>query len=134
MTDTNSAIEAWLSSALGGSLVAQIAQHRGIDLEELPADEQSPEVRRLLYELRTFGIDPELTAQHAAISLACLFVKSENAEAIIDAFTGVLWSILGDPKGNGSEPPELYRKAGFAMHLALVGFFDPSIPERVFDS
>lgn len=134
MTDTSSAVQVWLSSALGGSLIAQMAQSRGIELEDLPEGAQSDQLNSLLQELKTSGIDPELVAEHAALSLACLFVQAENAEAIINAFTDVLWSVLGDPTRNGDLPPEIYRKAGFAMHIALVGFFDPSITERVFNS
>lgn len=134
MTDTSSAVQVWLSSALGGSLISQMAQSRGIELEDLPEGAQSDQLNSLLQELKTSGIDPELVAEHAALSLACLFVQAENAKAIINAFTDVLWSVLGDPTRNGDQPPEIYRKAGFAMHIALVGFFDPSITERVFNS
>jgi hypothetical protein len=47
---------------------------------------------------------------------------------IVCQYTSLLWSILGDPK-NGGKPPEIYRKAGVAMHLALLGILDPSFPE-----
>lgn len=136
MTDTQNPVESWLSSSLSGSFVAQIARHRGLQFEDLTnedADQISAETEAILTELHELGISSSLTTEHVLASLACLFISPDNAEAIIDAFTGILWSVLGDPKRNGEKPPELYRKAGFAMHVALLGFFDPSIPKRVFE-
>lgn len=135
MTDTENPVESWLSSAVCGSLVAQVARKRGLEFTDLAdSGEISSETEAILQELHDLGITGSITAEHALSSLACLFISSDNAEAIIDSFTGILWSVLGDPKQNGAQPPEIYRKAGFAMHVALLGFFDPSIPKRVFQS
>lgn len=133
MTEASSSIHDWMGSALAGSLVSQIAKRRGIELEDMPHKQATAEIQQLCLELDALGIDPELTAEHMALSLACLFTRTSNVEAVVDSFTGVLWHILGDPDHNGDKPPEIYRKAGFAIHLALVGFFDPSLSERVFD-
>lgn len=136
MTETPTPIESWLSSALAGSLVAQIAIKRGLafdDLGDAAATELSPQTEAILSELHNLGITGTLTTEHVMASLTCLFIQPDNAEAIIDTFTGILWSVLGDPERNGGKPPDIYRRAGFLMHLALVGFFDPSIPERVFE-
>jgi len=133
MTETTTPIADWLSSAVCGSLVAQVARKRGLEFTDL-ADfgDITSETEAILQELHDLGITGSITAEHALSSLACLFISSDNAEAIIDSFTGILWSVLGDPKQNGEQPPEIYRKAGFAIHVALLGFFDPSIPKRVF--
>lgn len=136
MTETPTPIESWLSSALCGSLVAQIAKKRGLAFDALAnADttELSTETEAILSELHDLGITGTLTTEHVMASLTCLFIHPDNADAIIDAFTGILWSVLGDPERNGGKPPDIYRRAGFAMHVALLGFFDPSIPERVFN-
>ena len=60
------------------------------------------------------------------ISLVALFAQPCNADLITSQLTALLWSILGDPK-NGGRPPEIYRRAGSAMYLALLGILNPSI-------
>jgi hypothetical protein len=124
-------VEEYLSSAIAGSLIGQIASRRELSFYTLlgPSfDGDSPELRALSDELTELGINPDLLANHALSSLVALFVEESNANLIVCQYTSLLWSILGDPK-NGGKPPEIYRKAGVAMHLALLGILDPSFPE-----
>lgn len=123
-------VEEYLSCALAGALVGQLAARRELDFMTLIGpnfDGDSPELRSLSDELTELGIDPNLLATHALTALVALFVEQNNADLIVGQYTSLLWSILGDPK-NGGSPPEIYRKAGVAMHLSLLGILDPTFP------
>lgn len=123
-------VEEYLSSALAGSLLGQIANRRQIHFTTLLGpgfDGDSPELRALSDELTELGICPDTLANHALCSLVALFVEQSNAELIVAQYTSLLWTILGDPKSGA--PPEIYRRAGVAMHLALLGILDPSFTE-----
>lgn len=123
-------VEEFLSTALAGSLVGQIAAERRISFTTLVGpnfDGESPELRALTNELTELGIYPDQLANHALIALVSLFMENSNAELIITQYTSLLWTILGDPKSGA--PPEIYRRAGVAMHLALLGILDPSFIE-----
>lgn len=123
-------VEEFLSTALAGSLVGQIAAERRISFTTLAGpnfDGESPELRALADELTELGIYPDQLANHALIALVSLFMENSNAELIITQYTSLLWTILGDPKSGA--PPEIYRRAGVAMHLALLGILDPSFIE-----
>lgn len=123
-------VEEYLSAALAGSLIGQIANRRGIHFSELlgPSfDGDTPELRELSDELTELGLCPDTLANHALCSLVALFVEQSNAELIVTQYTSLLWTILGDPKSGA--PPEIYRRAGVAMHLALLGILDPSFTE-----
>lgn len=123
-------VEEYLSAALAGSLIGQIANRRGIHFSELlgPSfDGDTPELRELSDELTELGLCPDTLANHALCSLVALFVEQGNAELIVTQYTSLLWTILGDPKSGA--PPEIYRRAGVAMHLALLGILDPSFTE-----
>jgi hypothetical protein len=124
-------LEEYLSTAVAGSLIGQIARAREIPFKEMfSADGSgSPAVRAIATELDELGIDAELLASQALYALVALFSQQENAELITSQYTSLLWSILGDPK-NGGNPPEIYRRAGCAMHLTLLGILDPSITEK----
>ncbi|MGA0848092.1 MAG: hypothetical protein ACO3PY_05755 [Pontimonas sp.] len=131
MSDYNH-IDEYLSTAVAGSLVGQIARARNISFKEMFAADGvsiSPTIRAITLELDELGIDPELIASQVLYALVALFAKEENAELITSQYTSLLWSILGDPK-NGGSPPEIYRRAGCALHLTLLGILDPSIPEQ----
>lgn len=128
MAPSQTKVEEYLSSAIAGSLIGQVASRRCISFSTLlgpDLDGESSELRNLSDEITEIGIDPDVLATHALLSLVSLFVESSNAELIIDRFSSLLWTILGDPK-NGGRPPEIYRRAGVAMHLALLGILDPS--------
>jgi len=125
-------LEEYLSSAIAGSLVGQIARAREIPFKEMFSTDgtaTSPTIRAIATELDELGIDAELLASQALYALVALFAQEENAELITSQYTSLLWSILGDPK-NGGSPPEIYRRAGCAMHLTLLGILDPSITEK----
>lgn len=130
MTNTDpNRLEEYLATAVAGSLIGQIARKRDIAMGDLFAsgfDTASPTVRALATELDDLGIDAQLLASQSLLALVALFAQESNADLITGQFTALLWSILGDPK-NGGSPPEIYRRAGVAMHLALLGILDPSI-------
>ena len=129
MTRTPTKLEEYLSSAIAGSLVGQIAIHRGTDLKGLIHSHMSggpSQVNALADEIANLGLDPDLLAAHTLGALVALFMQPENAELLTAQFTGLLWSILGDPK-NGGGPPPIYRKAGSALHLTLLGILDPHL-------
>lgn len=130
MTSANR-LEEYLSTAVAGSLIGQIARAREVPLREMftPNGSTSPTVRAIATELDELGIDAELLASQALYALVALFAQEENADLITSQFTALLWSILGDPQ-NGGSPPEIYRRAGCAMHLTLLGILDPSITEK----
>lgn len=133
MTDTDpNRLEEYLATAVAGSLIGQLARKRDIPMRELFADGMetpSPTVRALATELDDLGIDAQLLASQSLMALVALFAQESNADLITGQFTALLWSILGDPK-NGGSPPEIYRRAGVAMHLTLLGILDPSIVEK----
>lgn len=131
MTEAPNNIEEFVSQTVAGSMIAQIARHRDLDLENVLNLRRPEDVMGIAYELEQLGLDPSLTAKHLMLALAAMFIERENATTIIDAFADILWKILGAPDTGGKEPPALYRKAAFVMHLTLTGFFDPSIPEKV---
>jgi len=131
MSAEQTKVEEYLSSALAGSLVGQIAAQRRISFITLLGsdfDGESPELRSLANELTELGICPDQLANHALSALVSLFMANSNAELIVAQYTSLLWTILGDPKSGA--PPEIYRRAGVAMHLALLGILDPSLTEN----
>lgn len=127
MADSPNKLEEYLATVLAGSLVGQLAAERGLSYSDLGPG--SATLQSLASELSELGFDPELSATHCLHSLVALFAQPSNADLITGQFTALLWSILGDPK-NGGRPPEIYRRAGVAMHLALLGILDPSIVEK----
>ncbi len=127
VADDPNKLEEYLATVLAGSLVGQLAAERGLAYADLAPG--SAQLRSLAGELADLGFDPEILATHCLHSLVALFAQPGNADLITGQFTALLWSILGDPK-NGGRPPEIYRRAGTAMHLALLGILDPSIVER----
>lgn len=125
-------LEEYLATAVAGSLIGQLARKRDIPMGDLFACgllNPSPVVRELATELENLGFDPQLLASQSLYALVALFAEESNADLITSQFTALLWSILGDPK-NGGSPPEIYRRAGVAMHLTLLGILDPSIVEK----
>lgn len=125
-------LEEYLATALAGSLIGQLARQREISVGDLFGsgfDTASPTVKTLASELDDLDIDVQLLASQSLLALVALFAQESNADLITSQFTALLWSILGDPK-NGGSPPEIYRRAGVAMHLALLGILDPSIVEN----
>lgn len=127
MADDPNKLEEYLATVIAGSLVGQLAAERDLQYSDLAPG--STTLRSLANELADLGFDPETLATNCLHSLVALFAQPSNADLITGQFTALLWSILGDPK-NGGRPPEIYRRAGAAMHLALLGILDPSIVER----
>jgi hypothetical protein len=117
-------IESYLSQAVAGSLIGAIAARRNQDITEF-ADPDSPELRALFEELCDLGIYPQVIANHSLTALAALFCEPDNADRITTSLTDLLWTILGDPKSGA--PPEIYRRAGTAMHVTLLGLLCPSV-------
>jgi hypothetical protein len=129
MTRTPTKLEEYLSSALAGSLVGQVARHRGTDLEDLVLGHlngDNNQVTELANAITELGIDPDLLAAHALTAITALFMEPQNAATLRAQFTGLMWTILGNPKTGGA-PPELYHKAGAALHMVLLGILDPNL-------
>ena len=122
MTSDNK-VEEFVAHALAGVLVGQVAGARSITIEDLMADHDGV-VSSLSHELASLGIDPDYTARSLLLALATLFMDNGNASLVIDHLTELLWTILGPPEGG--PPPEIYRRAGLAMHLAFVGLLHSS--------
>ena len=124
VADDSHRLEKYLASKIAGCLVGQLAAKRGLQYSDVaPGSKQR---NSLADELVNHGFDPEVLATYSLISLVALFAQPGNADLITNQLTALLWSILGDPE-NGGHPPEIYRRAGSAMYLALLGILDPSI-------
>lgn len=120
---TQNQLERYLSYALGGSLVGQIAATRLIAPEDILKPDSS-ELEVIETDLVDLGIRPDLLASSALSALVTMFCNEANAPKIVELMTQRLWEILGDPK-SGS-PPELYRKAGYSMFAFFVMCLRPS--------
>lgn len=128
MTTPTDKVSDYIATAIGGSIIGQMARRRSISTDDL-LTQGNPLLRSLADELSELGLDPHLIANHTLAALVALFIEEGNADRIITTFTNLLWTVLGDPE-NGGNPPEIYRRAGVAMHLTLLGLIDPSIIER----
>lgn len=123
-------LEEYLGLVAAGSLIGQLARARDIDAETLfngPARVRT----ELASDLADLGIDPNLLASQLLSALCALFMQETNAALVVEQYTGLLWNILGDPKRGGDTPPELYRRAGCALHLALLALLDPESTEHL---
>ncbi len=126
MTSDNK-IEEYLSHAIAGCLVGQIAAARRLSFDDLIAcDGES--VRSLGYELAELGLDPDRISEALLLALATLFMEGSNASMIAGHLSDLLWTILGPPEGG--TPPEIYRRAGVAMLLAFVGLLNSDYVEQ----
>jgi hypothetical protein len=108
-----------------------MAMARDISIEAVLAP-NSLALKVLHAELVEFGLDPELLSQQALAAITALIIEPENADRVSTELTNLLWSILGDPE-SGS-PPEIYRRAGQAMHLSFISILSPDILEPFFKS
>jgi hypothetical protein len=116
---------------MAGSLIGQMAMARAVSVEAVLAP-NSVALQSLRAELTEFGLDADLLAEQALAAVTALFIEPDNADRITTELTRLLWSILGDPESGA--PPELYRRAGQAMHLSFVGILSPDILEPFFKS
>jgi len=131
MSETQTKVEEYLTAAVAGSLIGQVAGQRNLSFASLlgtEGDGESPHLRAITAEFTELGIDPALLANHSLLALVALFAEEANAELIVSQYSSLLWTILGDPRSGA--PPEIYRRAGVAMHLALLGILDPSFSEH----
>lgn len=126
---SSTSVRDYLGCALAGSLIGQMAMARDISVEAVLAP-NSLALHSLREELTEFGLDADLLAQQALAAITALFIEPDNADRITTELTRLLWTILGDPE-SGS-PPEIYRRAGHAMHLSFIGILSPDILEPFF--
>ncbi len=119
-------LELFTSEVIASSIAGQIALARDLDFDDLIANESSA-LNALCDEITDLGLDPDLLANHVLNGLLTLFVLPHNADVMIENFSKLLWTILGDPENGGDTPPPLYQKAGQAMHLTFVSLLDPSV-------
>lgn len=126
---SSTTLREYLTRALGGSLIGQMAVAREVSVEAVLAP-QSAALCSLRAELTEFGLEPELLAEQALTALTALLIEPDNAERIVIELTKLLWSILGDPESGA--PPELYRHAGHAMFLSFIGIISPDVLDPLF--
>lgn len=128
---SSTSVRDYLSCAMAGSLIGQMAMARAISVEAVLAP-NSMALQSLRTELDEFGLDADLLAEQALAAVTALFIEPENADRITTELTKLLWSVLGDP--DSGAPPEIYRRAGHAMHLSFIGILSPDILEPFFKS
>ena len=128
---SSTSVRDYLSCAMAGSLIGQMAMARDISVEAVLAP-NSMALQSLRTELDEFGLDADLLAEQALAAITALFIQPENADRITTELTKLLWSVLGDP--DSGAPPEIYRRAGHAMHLSFIGILSPDILEPFFKS
>lgn len=128
---SSTSVRDYLSCAMAGSLIGQMAMARDISVEAVLAP-NSMALQSLRTELDEFGLDADLLAEQALAAVTALFIEPENADRITTELTKLLWSVLGDP--DSGAPPEIYRRAGHAMHLSFIGILSPDILEPFFKS
>jgi len=118
-----------LFNALGitalGVLVGQVAVAREIPPEDVSVP-HGPALPIILEELMDLGIDPPNLARGILRSYASMLMEPSAAEKIQAQITSLLWSIMGDPI-HGGNPPEIYHRAGAALHVGLLSMIDPEI-------
>jgi len=119
-------MEAFLSTAISGALVGQIAAKREIPIEDF-MEENSGLLHGVCDELEELGIYPPLIARSTLIALSNLLAQDQNIDIVTKEFAQLLWSILGNPESGGEKPPAIYYKAARAVHLVQVGFLNPLI-------
>ena len=127
--NSDNKIEEFVAHAVAGALVGQVAAERDITPEDLIADREGV-INTLGHELASLGIDPDYTAKAILLALATLFMENSNANLIVGHLTDLLWTVLGPPEGG--PPPEIYRRAGIAMHLAFVGLLNSDYVDNTF--
>jgi hypothetical protein len=123
------AVQDYLTSALAGSLIGQMAMAREISVEAVLAP-NSLALQSLRAELSEIGIIPEMLAEQTLHAVTALFIEPDNADRIATELGNLLWTLLGDPESGG--PPEIYRRAGHCMHLSFIGLLSPDILEPFF--
>ena len=113
----------YLSAAVAGSLVSQIADAESNDaLRRLFDDEDA--IRHYANVLAKQGIDPELTAKQILDSLELLY--KANHKLVEQGLTNLLWDTLGDPESG--KPPEIYHRAAHYVMSAFIAMLHPDFP------
>jgi hypothetical protein len=118
-------IHALVSNVIGGALLVQHAQARGVDPACLE-DPNSPDTLELYRDLTTkTGLNFEITATHVLTSLCALLTNDDISTHNVQYLARALWQVLGDPKQNGDEPPPIYTEAGKAVYAWVLVFLYP---------
>jgi len=113
------------TNVIGGASLMQHANACGIDGTELE-DPNSPITYELYTHLTTeLGLDFEVTASHVLLSIVHLLQDDEVRTYNVQRLAKMLWKILGDPDGNGDEPPAVYTEAGKAMYAWILVLLHP---------
>jgi hypothetical protein len=118
-------IHALVSNVIGGAMLVQHAQARGVDTSCLE-DPNSPDTLELYRDLTTTtGLNFEVAATHVLASICALLTNDDVSEHNIKYIARTLWQVLGDPTKNGSEPPPIYTEAGKAVYAWVLVFLYP---------
>jgi len=123
-------IHALVSNVIGGSLLVQHAQALDINTELLDNPE-SPEAFEIYKKLTAhLGLDFEIAASHVLGSLTALLLDDEVKDYNVHYLATSLWTVLGDPAQNGSEPPPIYTEAAKAMYAWTLTLLHPTFIPR----
>lgn len=110
----------YVTAAVAGSLVVQIAQADNPDYNVIAIDDSA--IRHYAKQLANQGIDPYRLCQHILMSLQVLYGCDENSEILRNSISLLLWQILGDPASGA--PPEIYKKAARQIHRYFMSLHD----------
>jgi hypothetical protein len=124
MTDPTP-VHTFVTNVIGGSCLVQRARTVNCDTSCLE-DPNSPDTFELYKFLTTeVGLNFELTAAHVLTGLSSLLTSEDVSDSNIKKLAHMLWTILGDPEHNGSEPPPLYTEAAKALYAWFLVFLYP---------
>jgi hypothetical protein len=123
MTEESTGLHEYLSTSLASALFGMVSRHAGYSFEDLFDENEAPRAaaEEVMHAIKETGINADHLATYAMNSIFRLFVEPDNADRIVQHSTEMLWSILGDPESGGADPPVIYKKAGIAVHLTLLG-------------
>ena len=123
-------IHALVSSVIGGALMMQHAHTLDVDIETL-ANAEAPEAFELYLKLTEhLGLDFEATAHHALSAITTWLVDEGIRDYNVHYLATSLWTVLGDPAQNGSEPPPIYTEAAKAMYAWTLTLLHPTFIPR----
>ena len=124
MTDYTS-LHTLTTNVIGGASLMQHANACGIDGTELEDPHSAITYELYLHLTTKLGLDFEVTASHVLLSIVHLLHDDDVCDYNVKSLANLLWKILGDPDGNGSEPPAVYTEAGKAVYAWILVLLHP---------
>lgn len=108
-----------VSDVIAGSMITQRASKLGIDSDQL-LNSSSPDTTEISAALTEFGLNPDIIAIHALLSISVFLKNPEIVDTHIKSIAQLLWNSLGDPEHNGASPPIHYKEAADCVYTWLV--------------